>query len=373
MLDKLRVLYDCLVVPQEERSSLCIKEAFSLEELCKVDKVAAIREEVAKWQAVKKENMAKILGRAKAEIEAIWRYRMVGARTQQAFWRDSMEDPEEELKRIEMEVKNVQEDLNKHEETLQKWHTFLERCRLAHDLSLRQQDPARLKNRGNALMQEEKDRKKVNMLPSLKEELLARVQKEGDILLNDQKLSEAIAKEYSILEQIYESTQSTSTTKPTSRSSRTLSKTATSGPSTSRPMTRANSSLGFSTTGLVAGFKAPTSSISRRNATRNCTKDNIGETPRRRPPPPTKHLVPTPAVFVQEASMIVPEASVLLSESSFTESVPLSSTFQDPTAKFTEVWADRARVERIADQVRTAFMQLSRDRLIHVTVRFSSS
>ena len=69
--------------------------------------------------------------------------------------------------------------------------------------------------------------------------------------------------------------------------------------------------------------------------------------------------------------MIVPEASVLLSESSFTESVPLSSTFQDPTAKFTEVWADRARVERIADQVRTAFMQLSRDKLVHVTVRFS--
>jgi len=132
LLDQLRVLYDCLEVSQEERSSLCIKE----EEHCKVHKVSAIREEVAKWQAVKKENMAKILGRAKAEIEAIWRYRMVGARTQQEFWRDAMEDPEEELKRIEMEVIKVQEDLNKHEETLQKWHTFLERCRLAHDLSL---------------------------------------------------------------------------------------------------------------------------------------------------------------------------------------------------------------------------------------------
>ena len=80
MLDKLRVFYECLVVPQEERSSLCVKQAFSLEELCKVDKVAAIREEVVKWQAVKKENMAKILGQAKAEIEAIWKYRMVGAR-----------------------------------------------------------------------------------------------------------------------------------------------------------------------------------------------------------------------------------------------------------------------------------------------------
>merc|ERR1719494_1758280 len=351
LLDKLRVLYDCLVVPQEERSSLCIKEAFSLEELCKVDKVSAIREEVAKWQAVKKENMAKILGRSKAEIEAIWRYRMVGARTQQAFWRDSMEDPEEELKRIEMEVIKVREDLNKHEETLQKWHTFLERCRLAHDLSLRQQDPARLKHRGNALMQEEKDRKKVNMLPSLKEELLARVQKEGDILVNDLKLSEAIAKEYLVLEQIYENTQSTSTKKPISRSSRTLSKTATSGCSTNRPMTRANSLLGLSTIGRVAGFKAPaSSSISRGHASRNRTKDDVGEPPRRSPPP-TNHLVPTPAFFVQEASLIVPEASVLLSESSFTESVPLSSTFQDPAAKFTEVWAEQARVERIADQV----------------------
>ena len=70
--------------------------------------------------------------------------------------------------------------------------------------------------------------------------------------------------------------------------------------------------------------------------------------------------------------MIVPEASVLLSESSFTESVPLSSTFQDPAAKFTEVWAERARVERIADQVSTASMQLSRDKLIHVAALFST-
>ena len=69
--------------------------------------------------------------------------------------------------------------------------------------------------------------------------------------------------------------------------------------------------------------------------------------------------------------MIVREASVFLSESNFTESVPLSSTFQDPAAKFTEVWAERARVERIADQVRTAFMQLSRDKVIHVTALFS--
>ena len=44
------------------------------------------------------------------ELEAIWRNRMVGARTQQVFWRESMEDPEEELKRIEMEVLKVQED-----------------------------------------------------------------------------------------------------------------------------------------------------------------------------------------------------------------------------------------------------------------------
>ena len=66
--------------------------------------------------------------------------------------------------------------------------------------------------------------------------------------------------------------------------------------------------------------------------------------------------------------MIVREASVLSSESNFTESVPLSSTFQEPA----EVWAERARVKRIADQVRTAFMQLSRNKLIHVTALFST-
>ena len=53
--------------------------------------------------------------------------------------------------------------------------------------------------------------------------------------------------------------------------------------------------------------------------------------------------------------MIVPEASVLLSESNFTESVPLSSTFQDPAAKSTKVGAEQARLERIADQVSPAF------------------
>jgi len=51
-------------------------------------------------------------------------------------------------------------------------------------------------------------------------------------------------------------------------------------------------------------------------------------------------------------SMIVPEASVLLSESSFTESVPLSSTFQDPAAKSTKVGVEQARLETVADQVK---------------------
>merc|ERR550519_2318065 len=183
LLDKLRGLYDCLVVPQERRSRLCIPQDFSLEELCKVDKVAAIREELARLQTTKKENMAEILGRAKEELETSWRCRMVGDWTQQMFWRNSVEDPEEELQRIEKETHNIQEELDKHEETLNKVNIFLERCRLAQELRVRQQDPRRLKNRGNALMQEEKDRKKVNALPSLKEELLGRVDRWASVKL----------------------------------------------------------------------------------------------------------------------------------------------------------------------------------------------
>merc|ERR550519_1979586 len=225
LLDKVRVLYDCLVVPQERRSRLCIPHAFSLEELCKVDKVAAIREELAQLQATRKENMAEILGRAKDELEASWRCRMVGDWTQQMFWRNSAEDPEEELRRIEKETHNIQEELDKHEETLNKVNIFLERCRLAQELRVRQQDPRRLKNRGNALMQEEKDRKKVNALPSLKEELLRRVDKWGDIIIKDRKLSELIGSECSFLEQIYETSLSTSSTRPPAKSSAAMSRT----------------------------------------------------------------------------------------------------------------------------------------------------
>ena len=357
LLDKLRVLYDCLVVPQERRSMLCIPEAFSLEELCKVDKVAAIREELAQLQAVRKENMAEILGRVKEELEASWRCRMVGQWTQQMFWRNSVEDPEEELQRIQREVHNVQEDLDKHDETLNKVNIFLERCRLAQELSVRQQDPARLKNRGNALMQEEKDRKKVNTLPSLKEELLKRVEKWGDIMIQDRRLSELIGSECSFLEQIYETCLSTSSTRPPAKSNRAMSRTAAAAvPSSSRPFTRANSTLGLGSSGNLAKGGTPSSSSLRAPSsskvygTRNRTRMVGGESPLRRP------SVKIPSLHVQESSMIASEASLLLSESIFTESVPLSSTIQDPSAdvaatSISKVWADRARVELIANQV----------------------
>ena len=63
-----------------------------------------------------------------------------------------------------------------------------------------------------------------------------------------------------------------------------------------------------------------------------------------------------PALRIQEASIVAPEASLLVSESTFSESVPLSSTIRDPSSdvaatSINKVWADRARVERIADQV----------------------
>ena len=364
LLDKVRALYDCLVVPQERRSRLCSPQAFSLEELCKVDKVAAIREELAQLQATRKENMAEILGRAKEELEASWRCRMVGDWTQQMFWRSSVEDPEEELRRIERETHDIQEELDKHEETLNKVNVFLERCRLAQELRVRQQDPRRLKNRGNALMQEEKDRKKVNALPSLKEELLGRVDRWGDIIIKDRKLSELIGSECSFLEQIYETSLSTSSTRPPAKSSAAMSRT-TGVPSSSRPLTRANSTLGLGSSGNLAKGGTPSSSSLRAPSsskvygTRNRTRMmGGGESPLRRP------AVKTPSLRVQECSIIAPEASLLLSESVFTESVPLSSTIQDPSAaevdatSTNKAWVDRGRLELIADQVCTLHILL---------------
>ena len=283
---------------------------------------------------------------------------MVGAWTRQMFWRNSVEDPEEELQRIEKETHNIQEELDKHEETLNKVNIFLERCRLAQELRVRQQDPRRLKNRGNALMQEEKDRKKVNALPSLKEELMGRADKWGDIIIQDRKLSELIASECSFLEQIYETSLSTSSTKAPAKSSVAMSRT-TGAPPSSRPLTRANSTLGLGGSGNLAkggtpscsSLRAPSSS--RVYGSRNGTRMKGGEeTPLRRP------AVKTPSLRVQEASMIAPEASLLLSESIFTESVPLSSTIRDSSAHVdaastSKAWVERGRLELIADQVCT--------------------
>ena len=350
-LDKLRALYDCLMIPQERRSWLSIPGALSLEELCKADKVAAIREELAQLQAVRKAKMSEILGRAKEDLEAIWKCRMVGPLTKEMFWRNSVEDPEEELQRIQTEVHNVQEDLDEHEETLRKVNTFLERCRLAQELSIRQQNPGRLKNRGNALMQEEKDRKKVNALPSLKEELLLRVESFGDIIIHDRKLSERIEKECAFLEQIYSTSLSTSASRPTGKPNRAMSRTAAAVPSSSRPLTRSHTTLGNLSKGETpssSSLRVPSSGFV--YGTRPRTRMLEGETPLRRP------AVDPPALRIQEASIVAPEASLLVSESTFSESVPLSSTIRDLSSdvaatSINKVWADRARVERIADQV----------------------
>ena len=186
-----------------------------------------------------------------------------------------------------------------------------------------------------------------------------RVERWGDIMIQDRRLSELVASECSILEQIYETSLSKSSSRPTSKSSHTMSRTAAAVPSSSRPFTRANSTLGLGSSGNLQKGGTPSSSSlrapssSKVYSTRNRTRMVGGESPLRRPP------VKTPTLHVQEPSLIAPDASLLLSESIFTESVPLSSTIQDPDAAATstsKVWADRARVELIADQVNHIYL-----------------
>ena len=73
-----------------------------------------------------------------------------------------------------------------------------------------------------------------------------RVEKWGDTTVQDRKLSELVSSECSIPENTYKILLSTSSTRSMARLSSTMSRTAAAMPSSSRPITRANTTLGTS-------------------------------------------------------------------------------------------------------------------------------
>ena len=219
MVEQVTALYERLAVPQMERCPLSTGRVCALEELAKSENVAMIKEELVRLQRLQAENMAEILAKSKVELEAVWDECMVGPRTRRQFDEGSRGDLDLELNRIEEEIGRTLESKNRNREVYNKLRKFLNRCELAKDLQMRLQDPERLfKSRGLAMAKEENDRKMVNTLPGLKEDLLEYARTVDDLVVYDVSLSRLVDENTRVLEQMYES--SLSTTAPSKSKSR---------------------------------------------------------------------------------------------------------------------------------------------------------
>merc|ERR1719357_2081789 len=104
--------------------------------------------------------------KSEAELVFLWNDCMVGPNVRKQFLDSALEDPDKELERLDVAIKEMQDYKERNRNILKDLQKFLDRCKLAKELQLRLLDPNRLfKSRGNAMAKEEADRKLVNTLP----------------------------------------------------------------------------------------------------------------------------------------------------------------------------------------------------------------
>merc|ERR1719508_475756 len=183
-------LYVRLDIPSTQQCPLSTGQVCGVEELVKEDNLAQLKEEKMKLERMKRENMMVIITNAKSELAGLWEACLVGKNEMSLFLAGIEGDTDETLAAVETEISRLRKYFSQHKDTFQKLVAYLELCDLAEDLKERMQDPNRLfKSRGKTLVQEEQDRKKVNMIPRRKDELLALAQHRGNLMVFDEPLA----------------------------------------------------------------------------------------------------------------------------------------------------------------------------------------
>merc|ERR1719244_1822109 len=145
-----------------------------------------LRDEFEKLKIMKRVNLEKINQNQLSQIRKLWNVAMIGENTQNKYMSLNVTISGEVIENNEMKIKELENYIVQHESTLEKVGVFVERCQLAEDLKKRMEDQNRLfTSRGNSMAKEEKDRKKVNEIPTLSEELLRLAEENGNIEVYD--------------------------------------------------------------------------------------------------------------------------------------------------------------------------------------------
>ena len=133
------------------------------------------------------------------ELRTLWDLCMIGTNDQGVFESKLDGDCESALVLLENEVARLHAYYEAHKPLLKKINDFLTYCELAADLKRRTEDPKRLFNRrggGVEMLQEEKDRNKIKLLPSKKGELMSLLENTQGMRVKDFAATEMIENEY---------------------------------------------------------------------------------------------------------------------------------------------------------------------------------
>lgn len=168
LIDKLTVLWDILKVDDKEREKFLAEHTD-----CRVSNLNAIKDEIEKFEKIKRQNISKYVDSLKEELCSLWKKCYVSQSLNM-------------LPRIEDDEIN-QSLLDTYDNEVAKWRKYykdtehiiqkIEKRRELWDQMIlfenKATDPNRFKNRGGNLLQEERQRKLLQkMLPELEEKIL---------------------------------------------------------------------------------------------------------------------------------------------------------------------------------------------------------
>merc|ERR1711915_743162 len=161
-------------------------------------------------------NVEELIKVINQELEVLWVKCMVDEAKQAKLTSQLCnEDRGNECELFEDEVSRLQCYYDDNKPILSKVLEFSEICNLAFDLRKRMDDPLRLTSRrgGLEVLNEEKDRKRVDSIVVLKEEILKLVDKYAGVLVKDRHVAEFIEEEFSKVAELFPSSLNRSCSK----------------------------------------------------------------------------------------------------------------------------------------------------------------
>lgn len=168
--ETLTSLYDRLDVPAHER-----EEFFATHELCKPSCMIEMELEIEKYEELKRQNIGKFIQKIKEELVLEYEKCFVSQEQQDAFFSLSTisgECNEELLELCERELERIKKYFADNKDILEKFQEWRRLWKQLIDFELKTSDPNRFYNRNCKLLEEEKERKKLQRnLPKVEKDL----------------------------------------------------------------------------------------------------------------------------------------------------------------------------------------------------------